>query len=94
MNTDFTIEAVAARKTDTRSTKYQNRVQGIRDPAITKSLNAYQLMKYYQRRDAKLAREREAANEAHQQKYHDWEDKKFTLDKDEAKHLERVEMRK
>ena len=94
MNTDFTVEAVAVRKTDTRSTKYQNKVQGVRDPAITKSLNADQLMKYYQRRDAKLAREREEAKLAHQQKYYEWEDKKFSLEKDEARHLERVEMRK
>ena len=94
MNSEFTIEAVSSRKIDTRSSKYQNKVQGIRDPAITKSLNPAQLMKYYQRKDAKQAREWETKKLINHQKYQEWEDKEFGLDKDEAKHFERVEARK
>ncbi len=92
MNSEQSEET--CRYMDTRSGKYQSRIHRIKDPAITKSLNVEQMMKYYKRKNAKTAREREAEQIYSEQRRNEWADQKFKLDKDEEKHFERIEGRK
>ena len=76
---------------DTRNTKWQARQNGQFTAAANKSFNHKDYAKYMKRREAKIDRETQQANEKMIMKQIEADNKKWApVDKDDARHLQKI----